>query len=129
MEQAEKNLRRRKCNCSSLSLSSVKLPSRRRVSMRQRIARRQELPPNLPRVERIQPCTLDQRVCKRCGKETVVIGYEESSQLDVERRSTSYWSRNERSGLAGLVRISASCQHPAATDHRLASDRIVIKNP
>jgi transposase len=26
----------------------------------------------------------DQRVCKRCGKETVVIGYEESSQLDVE---------------------------------------------
>ena len=23
-------------------------------------------------------------MCKRCGKETVVIGYEESSQLDVE---------------------------------------------
>jgi transposase len=45
---------------------------------------RQELPPNLPRVERILPCTPDQRVCKRCGKETVVIGYEESSQLDVE---------------------------------------------
>ena len=90
---------------------------------------RQELPANLPRVERILPCTLDQRVCKRCGKETVVIGYEESSQLDVERRRTSYWSRNERSGFARLVRISASCQRPAATDHRLASDRIVIKNP
>jgi len=45
---------------------------------------RQELPPNLPRVERVLPCTPDQRVCKRCGKETVVIGYEESSQLDVE---------------------------------------------
>jgi transposase len=45
---------------------------------------RQELPANLPRVERILPCTRDQRVCKRCGKETVVIGYEESSQLDVE---------------------------------------------
>jgi transposase len=45
---------------------------------------RQELPANLPRVERILPCALDQRVCKRCGKETVVIGYEESSQLDVE---------------------------------------------
>ena len=40
---------------------------------------RQELPANLPRVERILPCTPDQRVCKRCGKETVVIGYEESS--------------------------------------------------
>ena len=45
---------------------------------------RQELPANLPRVERVLPCTPDQRVCKRCGKETVVIGYEESSQLDVE---------------------------------------------
>src|ERR1017187_1795125 len=44
---------------------------------------RQELPANLPRVERILPCTLDQRVCKRCGKETVVIGYEESSQLEI----------------------------------------------
>src|SRR5438045_2326171 len=28
------------------------------------------------------------------------------------RRSTSYWSRNERSGLAGHVRISASSQRP-----------------
>jgi len=45
---------------------------------------RQELPANLPRAERILPCTPEQRVCKRCGKETVVIGYEESSQLDVE---------------------------------------------
>jgi transposase len=45
---------------------------------------RQELPANLTRVERVLPCTPDQRVCKRCGKETVVIGYEESSQLDVE---------------------------------------------
>jgi transposase len=45
---------------------------------------RKELPSNLPRVERVLPCTPDQRVCKRCGKETVVIGYEESSQLDVE---------------------------------------------
>jgi transposase len=45
---------------------------------------RQELPANLPRIERVLPCALDQRVCKGCGKETVVIGYEESSQLDVE---------------------------------------------
>jgi hypothetical protein len=45
---------------------------------------RQELPANLPRVERILPCTLHQLLCKRRGRETVVIGYEESSQLDVE---------------------------------------------
>jgi transposase len=45
---------------------------------------RQALPANLPRVERILKCTPEQCVCKGCGKETVVIGYEESSQLDVE---------------------------------------------
>jgi transposase len=45
---------------------------------------RQELPANLRRVERILPCTPDQRLCKHCSRETVVIGYEESSQLDVE---------------------------------------------
>ena len=28
---------------------------------------RQELPANLPRIERVLPCTPDQRVCKRCG--------------------------------------------------------------
>jgi hypothetical protein len=32
---------------------------------------RHELPASLPRVERILPCTPDQRVCKSCGKETV----------------------------------------------------------
>jgi len=45
---------------------------------------RQELPANLPRVERILPCALDQRLCERCGRKMVVIGYEERSRLDVE---------------------------------------------
>jgi transposase len=45
---------------------------------------RQELPATLPRVERILKCTPEQCVCQGCGKETVVIGYEESSQLDVD---------------------------------------------
>jgi transposase len=35
-------------------------------------------------VERILKCTPEQCVCQGSGKETVVIGYEESSQLDVE---------------------------------------------
>jgi len=38
----------------------------------------------LPRVERILTCTPEQCVCQGCGKETVVIGYEETSQLDLE---------------------------------------------
>jgi transposase len=35
---------------------------------------RQELPANLPRVERVLTCTPEQCVCQGCGKETVVIG-------------------------------------------------------
>jgi transposase len=45
---------------------------------------RQELPANLPRVERIIACTPEQCVCKNCGKDKTVIGYEQSEQLDVE---------------------------------------------
>jgi len=90
---------------------------------------RQELPPNLPRVERILPCTPDQRVCKRCGKETVVIGYEESSQLDVEpakyfvlvtKREKRACRSCEELGVVAAplpLRIIEKC---------LASDRIVI---
>jgi len=45
---------------------------------------RQELLTSLPRVERVLPYMPDQRVCKRCGKKTVVIDYQESSQSDAE---------------------------------------------
>jgi transposase len=74
---------------------------------------RQELPANLLRVERVLSCTPDQRICKRCGRATVVIGYEESSQLDVE--PAKYFvlvTKREKRGLAGRVRISASSQRP-----------------
>jgi transposase len=39
---------------------------------------RQELPASLPRVEKLIACTPEQCVCKACGKDTVVIGYEQS---------------------------------------------------
>ena len=52
---------------------------------------RQELPGNLPRVERVVSCSQDQRICRRCGKETVVIGYEESSQLAANRGTANQW--------------------------------------
>ncbi|HEX8811050.1 MAG TPA: IS66 family transposase zinc-finger binding domain-containing protein, partial [Terracidiphilus sp.] len=45
---------------------------------------RQALPAELPRVERVIGCTAEQCVCRGCGRETTVIGYEESEQLDVE---------------------------------------------
>jgi transposase len=44
---------------------------------------RQELPAHLPRIERVLACPSEQRACKKCGKEMIVIGYEKSYQLDV----------------------------------------------
>ena len=90
---------------------------------------RQELPPNLPRVERVLPCTPDQRVCKRCGKETVVIGYEESSQLDVEpaKYFVLVTKREKRAcrSCEELGVVSAPLP-PRVIEKCLASDRIVI---
>jgi len=91
---------------------------------------RRELPANLPRVERILPCALDQRVCKRCGKETVVIGYEESSQLDVEpaKYFVLVTKREKRAcrSCEELGVVSAPLP-PRIIEKCLASDRIVIE--
>jgi transposase len=90
---------------------------------------RQELPANLPRVERVLTCTPEQCVCEGCGKGTVVIGYEESSQLDVE--PAKYFvlvSKREK-------RACKSCEEqgvisaplpPRIIEKCLASDQIVI---
>ncbi len=90
---------------------------------------RQELPANLPRVERILPCTPDQRVCKRCGKEAVVIGYDESSQLDVEpaKYFVLVTKREKRAcrSCEELGVVSAPLP-PRIIEKCLASDRIVI---
>ena len=45
---------------------------------------RQELPPELPRRERLPACPADQHHCPHCGAPRVVIGYETSEPLDVE---------------------------------------------
>src|SRR5271165_5213597 len=90
---------------------------------------RHELPANLPRVERILPCALDQRVCKSCGKETVVIGYEESSQLDVEpaKYFVLVTKREKRAcrSCEELGVVSAPLP-PRIIEKCLASDQIVI---
>jgi transposase len=90
---------------------------------------RQELPASLPRVERTLKCTPEQCVCKGCGKETVVIGHEESSQLDVQ--PAKYFvlvSKREK-------RACKSCEEqgvvsaplpPRIIEKCLASDQIVI---
>jgi transposase len=90
---------------------------------------RQELPSNLPRVERVLPCMPGQRICKRCGREMVVIGFEESSQLDVEpaKYFVLVTKREKRACRAceELGVVSAPLP-PRIIEKCLASDRIVI---
>jgi transposase len=90
---------------------------------------RQELPAGLQRVERVIACTPEQCTCRACGKPTVVIGYEESEQLDVE--PAKYFvlvTKREK-------RVCKSCEEggvaaaPAPVriiEKSLVSDRVVI---
>jgi transposase len=90
---------------------------------------RQELPPELPRVERVIPSTVEQCSCQACGRETVVIGYEQSEQLDV--KPAEYFvllTKREK-------RVCQSCEEagvmtaPLPTriiDKSLVSDRVII---
>jgi transposase len=90
---------------------------------------RKEFPASLPRVERVLPCSSDQRVCKRCGEATVVIGYEESSQLDVEpaKYFVLVTKREKRAcrSCEDLGVVSAPLPR-RIIEKCLASDRIVI---
>jgi len=91
---------------------------------------RQELPANLPRVERILRCTPEQCVCQGCGKETIVVGHEESSQLDVEpaKYFVLVTKREKRAcrSCEDLGVVSAPLP-PRIIEKCLASDRIVIE--
>jgi len=90
---------------------------------------RQKLPADLPRVERVICCTPEQCVCQSCGKETAVIGYDESEMLDVE--PARYFVQVTR-------REKRACKHceaggvamapvpPRIIEKSLVSDRIVI---
>ena len=60
------------------------LPPQTRTQRQRLHPGRQELPANLPRVERVIECAPEQCQCSHCGQATKVIGYETSEQLDVE---------------------------------------------
>jgi transposase len=89
---------------------------------------RQELPADLPRVERLIACMPEQCVCKSCGKDTVVIGYEESEQLDVE--PAQYFvvvTRREKRACRGCAEgVNAAPLPERIIDKGLVSDRVVI---
>jgi transposase len=89
---------------------------------------RQELPAGLPRVERVIACTPEQCVCQSCGKDTVVIGYEQSEQLDVEpARFFVVVSKREKRACKGCAEGVSAAPLPARIIEKgLVSDRVVI---
>jgi transposase len=89
---------------------------------------RQTLPPELPRVERVIPCSAEQCFCARCGKATNVIGYEVSERLDVEPAKyfvlvTKREKRSCECGNHGVVTAPAPARIIAKG---LVSDRVVV---
>jgi transposase len=90
---------------------------------------RQELSADLPRKEQIIPCSAEQCVCGKCGKETTVIGYETSEQLDVE--PAQYFVRvtkREKRACKTCEEQGVQCAPlpPRIIEKGLASDRVVI---
>jgi len=89
---------------------------------------RQELPASLPRVEKLIACTAEQCICKACGKETSVIGYEQSEQLDV--KPAQYFvvvtKREKRACKACAEGVSAAPLPERIIDKSLVSDGVII---
>lgn len=89
---------------------------------------RQELPADLPRVERVVGCTPAQCVCSNCGRDTAVIGYDESEQLDVEpaKYFVVVTRREKRACRSCAEGVSAAPLPCRIIDKALVSDRIII---
>jgi transposase len=90
---------------------------------------RQELPANLPRVEKIIACTPEQCVCGNCGKENSVIGYEKSEQLEV--KPAEYFvavTMREKRACKACEEQGVECAPVPVRiiEKGLASDRVVI---
>jgi transposase len=90
---------------------------------------RQTLPANLPRVERVIACTSEQCVCGGCGRSTVVIGYEESEQLDVE--PVKYFvlvTRREKRACKFCEErgVMAAPLPPRIIEKSLVSDQVIV---
>jgi transposase len=90
---------------------------------------RQQLSADLPRREKILPCTSEQCTCRVCGHETTVIGYEQSEQLDVE--PAKYFvlviKREKRAcRFCKEGSVVAAALPARIIDKSLASDRVII---
>jgi transposase len=97
-------------------------------SDRRRHPGRQTLPAGLPRVERMVACTPEQCTCANCGRETSVIGYEESEQLDVEpaRYFVSVVKREKRACRECAQGVTAAPVPERIVEKGLVNDAVVI---
>ncbi len=89
---------------------------------------RERLPENLPRVEKVIPC--EERNCKACGKETIVIGYDESEQLEVEpARYFVRVTKREKRACRGCEQgtVTMAPLEARIVEKGLASDAVVIQ--
>ena len=89
---------------------------------------RERLPENLPRVETVIHC--QDRTCRACGRETTVIGYDESEQLEVEpARYFVRLTKREKRACRGCEQGTVTMAPLAARiiEKGLASDRVVIQ--
>jgi len=89
---------------------------------------RQHLPESLPRVEEVVPCA--EKACRQCGAETVVIGYDESEQLDVEpaRHFVRVIKREKRAcRCCQTGSVTMAPLAPRIVEKGLASDRVVVE--
>lgn len=88
---------------------------------------RERLPENLPRVERLIRC--EDKLCAACGRETSVIGHDESEQLDVEpARYFVRVTKREKRACRGCQQgtVTMAPLEPRIVEKGLASDAVVI---
>jgi transposase len=90
---------------------------------------RQELPAELPRVERLIACAPEQCTCQACGQPMAVIGHDQSEQLDVEpaKYFVVVTKREKRACQScGEGGVAAAPLPARIIDKSLVSDRVVI---
>ena len=86
------------------------------------------LPENLPRVEKVIACT--EPNCRKCGKETAVIGYDISEQLDLEpARYLVRVTKREKRVCRGCEQgpVVMAPLESRIVEKGLASDRVVVE--
>lgn len=90
---------------------------------------RQPLPPELPRVEQIIACSQEQCICGKCGKPTVVIGYETAERLD--REPAKYFVRvlkREKRACSSCAQggVQTAALPARIIEKSIVSDRVII---